>query len=171
MNAKIYNGNVQPNPKEFKIWVNDEGTIKTWNGTKWVESVSSSGSGSEEVEANAEYYRIDWDKAKELGYDENDTNILNFTGEFNTVIKSTRYVKQNAYDGEIIYIGPSGLCDAILGITRSTHVLFIPSETHTKSNNEITSIKVNSLKESNSNYPGLLDCFIPCTKEEFYSLE
>lgn len=40
MNAKIYNGNVQPNPKEFKIWVNDEGVIKTWNGIKWVEATA-----------------------------------------------------------------------------------------------------------------------------------
>lgn len=46
MNAKIYNGNIQPNPKEYKIWVNDEGTIKTWNGTEWIESASSGGSGS-----------------------------------------------------------------------------------------------------------------------------
>ena len=37
MNAKIYNGNIQPNHKEYKIWVNDEGIIKTWNGTEWVE--------------------------------------------------------------------------------------------------------------------------------------
>ena len=37
MNAKIYNGNVQPNPKEYKIWVNDDGLIKTWNGTEWAE--------------------------------------------------------------------------------------------------------------------------------------
>lgn len=44
MNAKIYNGNVQPNPKEYKIWVNDEGIIKTWNGTEWIESASSGGS-------------------------------------------------------------------------------------------------------------------------------
>lgn len=43
MNAKIYNGNVQPNPKEFKIWVNDEGIIKTWNGTKWIEQSGGSG--------------------------------------------------------------------------------------------------------------------------------
>lgn len=43
MNAKIYNGNVQPNPKEFKIWVNDEGVIKTWNGTEWVEQSGGSG--------------------------------------------------------------------------------------------------------------------------------
>lgn len=37
MNAKLYIGNVQPNPKEFKVWVTDEGVIKTWNGQKWVE--------------------------------------------------------------------------------------------------------------------------------------
>ena len=41
MNAKIYKGNVQPNPKEFKRWVNDEGTIRTWNGTEWVEATAS----------------------------------------------------------------------------------------------------------------------------------
>lgn len=44
MNAKIYNGNVQPNPKEYKIWVNDEGIIKTWNGTEWIEWSGGSGS-------------------------------------------------------------------------------------------------------------------------------
>ena len=46
MNAKIYNGNVQPNHKEYKIWVNDEGIIKTWNGTEWIEQSGGSGSGS-----------------------------------------------------------------------------------------------------------------------------
>jgi hypothetical protein len=46
MNAKIYNGNVQPNSKEFKIWVNDEGLIKTWDGNKWIEQSGGSGSGS-----------------------------------------------------------------------------------------------------------------------------
>lgn len=52
MNAKIYNGNVQPNPKEFKIWVNDEGTIKTWNGTEWVENTTGEGgSGSGDSES------------------------------------------------------------------------------------------------------------------------
>lgn len=43
MNAKIYNGNVQPNHKEYKIWVNDEGAIKTWNGTEWIEQSGGSG--------------------------------------------------------------------------------------------------------------------------------
>ena len=49
MNAKIYNGNVQPNHKEYKIWVNDEGVIKTWNGTEWIEQSGGSGSGSGEA--------------------------------------------------------------------------------------------------------------------------
>lgn len=35
MNAKIYTGNIQPNPKEYKVWVNDEGTIQTWDGKEW----------------------------------------------------------------------------------------------------------------------------------------
>ena len=48
MNAKIYNGNVQPNHKEYKIWVNDEGIIKTWNGTEWIEQSGGSGNGSGE---------------------------------------------------------------------------------------------------------------------------
>ena len=61
MNAKIYNGNVQPNHKEYKIWVNDEGIIKTWNGTEWIEQSGGSGSGSSD-DVKWEYYKIDWDK-------------------------------------------------------------------------------------------------------------
>lgn len=65
MNAKIYNGNVQPNPKEYKIWVNDEGIIKTWNGTEWIEQSgdngesSGSGSGSGSGDDHVIYYKCD----------------------------------------------------------------------------------------------------------------
>lgn len=69
MNAKIYNGNVQPNHKEYKIWVNDEGIIKTWNGTKWIEQSggngeSGDGSGSG-LKYLPKYYSIDWSVAEE----------------------------------------------------------------------------------------------------------
>lgn len=62
MNAKIYNGNVQPNHKEYKIWVNDEGIIKTWNGTEWIEQSggsgeSSGGSGSDATNNRVIYYK------------------------------------------------------------------------------------------------------------------
>ena len=67
MNAKIYNGNVQPNHKEYKIWVNDEGVIKTWNGTEWIESTSSGGSGSGGDDNNSfEYIEI-----SSISYDSN----------------------------------------------------------------------------------------------------
>ena len=76
MNAKIYNGNVQPNPKEFKIWVNDEGIIKTWNGTEWIEQSGGSGesggsgSGSGSEESIVKYYEINAsaDNGTGLGY-------------------------------------------------------------------------------------------------------
>lgn len=44
MNSKIYYGNIQPNDKEFKVWVNDEGVIKTWDGSKWSEQSGNEGS-------------------------------------------------------------------------------------------------------------------------------
>lgn len=82
MNAKIYNGNVQPNPKEFKIWVNDEGLIKTWNGTKWVESSGGSGSGSSDG-VKWEYYKIDWDKFDEINDYESLFHLVSEADAFN----------------------------------------------------------------------------------------
>ena len=55
MNAKIYNGNVQPNHKEYKIWVNDEGIIKTWNGTEWIEQSGGSGESGGGEDSTVEY--------------------------------------------------------------------------------------------------------------------
>ena len=48
MNAKIYTGNIQPNPKEYKVWVNDEGTIQTWDGKEWNQTSDSSTNTNEE---------------------------------------------------------------------------------------------------------------------------
>lgn len=173
---KAVESNIQSNHKEAELWVtptNNDGSkeVKYWNSKAQSWSKCEGEGNGGDVEAAAEYYRIDWDKAKELGYDENDTNLLSFSGEFNSLIKATRYVKQSFGNNEIIYIGPTGMCDLIFGITNTTHVLFTPIESVSKSGNEINSTKINSLKESNSNYPGQLDCFIPCTKEEFYTLE
>ena len=85
MNAKIYNGNVQPNPKEYKIWVNDEGTIKTWNGTKWVESAASSGgsgSGSGSGSDKKYFTFYNWSGYPYNGDDETLSNQIAFTFEF-----------------------------------------------------------------------------------------
>lgn len=34
MNAKIYTGDVQPNAKEYKIWIDSKGSIKTYDTTQ-----------------------------------------------------------------------------------------------------------------------------------------
>lgn len=90
MNAKIYNGNVQPNHKEYKIWVNDEGIIKTWNGTEWIEQ-SGSGSGSGEA-STFEYLDI-----SNLG----STNKVNLVVKCN-IIKIKKY-------GDIVCTAPAML--------------------------------------------------------------
>lgn len=47
MNNNIYKGSIQPNPKEYKIWIDDNNEIKVWNGGQWnLSSGSSSGAGS-----------------------------------------------------------------------------------------------------------------------------
>lgn len=34
MNAKIYTGDIQPNAKEYKIWIDSKGSIKTYDTTQ-----------------------------------------------------------------------------------------------------------------------------------------
>lgn len=41
MNNNIYKGDVQPNPKEYSVWVDSKGIIKTFDGNAW--KVSSGG--------------------------------------------------------------------------------------------------------------------------------
>ena len=75
MNANIYTGNVQPNHKEFKIWVNDEGVIKTWNGTEWIEYGGGSSSDDKLI-----YYELN------DGYKMN--NMLSRAMRFHASVKS-----------------------------------------------------------------------------------
>ena len=45
MNNNVYKGSVQPNPKEYSVWVDSKGVIKTWNGTEWIEQSGTSNNG------------------------------------------------------------------------------------------------------------------------------
>lgn len=168
MNSKIYNGNVQPNPKEFKIWVDDEGTIRTWNGTEWIEATAGGGS-SGSGEANAKYYHIDWDKAVELGYDENDGDLGGFSKNFEGIIYACTLVKA------MNKIFPMGLAACTLdsfGPQKAyTDICLIP--------NTFCIIPDAPLEEFDSiediigasTFPEAIQCFIPITKEQFYNLE
>lgn len=102
MNAKIYNGNVQPNHKEYKIWVNDEGVIKTWNGTEWIEqSGSGSGSGSSDDSNNFEYIEI-----SSLSYD---------SYSYDPFIEMSDFCKFDFND--VVEIFPGGVVARLLQIT------------------------------------------------------
>lgn len=35
--SKVKFGKTQPNPKEYKMWIDDDGVIKTFDGVKWDE--------------------------------------------------------------------------------------------------------------------------------------
>ena len=52
---KVYQGNIQPNPKKYKIWVDDKGVIKTYNGSEWIENSTQGGSGSDSSDGSQIY--------------------------------------------------------------------------------------------------------------------
>ena len=41
MSSKIYYGKIQPNSKEYKIWVDVKGVIRTFDGQKWNQMVTN----------------------------------------------------------------------------------------------------------------------------------
>ena len=150
MNAKIYNGNVQPNPKEFKIWVNDEGTIKTWNGTKWVEhAASSGGSGSGD---GVKYYRCD------------DSSVMSVLGEWGVLAK--RLYENDIKIATVYVLEASNYKTANLAVS-------IDWGMETAANG-----KVSTVRESFESLLGItVEEFltqyniIEITKEQFYNLE
>ena len=148
MNAKIYNGNVQPNPKEYKIWVNDEGIIKTWNGTKWVESTSG-GCGSESGGSSniypTKYYKV-------LDSSVIDKNLLVwlsgcYINELNLGSCTSSFVMEN--ESYYQYV---------------TKISFNPV-------NDYNGVLCHSIEELVHNDENVLSKLESITEEQFYSLE
>lgn len=98
MNAKIYNGNVQPNHKEYKIWVNDEGVIKTWNGTEWIEQSGGSGESGGSGSGSGEIYTTKYYKFKS-NFDRYDLGIDNFV---NAISELQCFTIKGVWDNEIV---------------------------------------------------------------------
>ena len=166
MNAKIYNGNVQPNPKEFKVWVNDEGLIKTWNGTEWIETASSdSGSGG----------------SGESGGDDSSIEYLDVNG-FDITDKNSKYAFLVMYSNSIkaktmgyVAFCPSGMYDSMAGMS-NIDILAVAIDFNLPTNAFGETLK--TTKEYILSFPGdfgfteeELDAIPRLTKEQFYSLE
>lgn len=169
MNAKIYNGNVQPNPKEYKIWVNDEGIIKTWNGTEWIEQSGGSGesggsgNGSNTINSRAIYY-----KTVDGIYQDSDI-WQNVARSCVSVIKSLRVNPKDNEDKYYIYPSFFVKKDQIVA------VCFLPLSKINFGSDEPGTF--NSLEDFfeyaySDEYPFTVDAFVEkrITEEEFYNL-
>ena len=166
MNAKIYNGNIQPNPKEFKIWVNDEGLIKTWNGTEWVEqSGASSGDGdSSGSGSGVEYTYLDL-RGFDIGKNYDFLNIIPFASfvNYKGVIAGQDVHYIMAY-GHLALV--TGDLSSILGL--AINESFMVTNIPTPDSEQLCSIKelieMTTAKDLYSSLPRI-------TKEEFYNLD
>lgn len=164
MNAKIYNGNVQPNHKEYKIWVNDEGIIKTWNGTEWIEQSGGSGEsggGSSGGEASTiEYLDVS-------GLDvTNKDSKYSFFGMYSNSIKA----KAMGY----IAFCPSGMYHSMVEMSK-IDILAVAIDFNLPTNSFGETLK--TTKEYILSFPGdfgfteeELDAIPRLTKEEFYAV-
>lgn len=154
MNAKIYNGNVQPNPKEYKIWVNDEGTIKTWNGTEWIENTAGgggSGSGSSDG-VKWEYYKIDRNDASY------DSDVMGNVFSYVTLV--------NDKEGDVVFIMPRGQDFAMTAAIAGLSIKNIVGGSVVDTGSWLGNVKeCDKWFEINYDYSFLK----PITEEEFYS--
>ena len=165
MNAKIYNGNIQPNHKEYKIWVNDEGIIKTWNGTKWVEQSGTSddnGSGSGtggEGDSNIEYLDVSGvSPGLRAALVQNCIYLKGFIEQYGMYVTGTTYYSYNAIKGDVDDISQIAIAlkDGII-ISTGSAISSQTFEENVKQNVGVTQEQ--------------LDTIPRITKEEFYNLE
>lgn len=170
---KAVESNIQPNHKEAELWVtptNNDGSkeVKYWNSkTQEWSKCEGEGNGGD-VEAAAEYYRIDWDKLNELGY--TDDNFSNNASYFtrNSFFYCSKYKMEAQGDS-----GMMDMRDLWMTITMMsayfkysfiTQVEFVP---FTDSNGETFNSLQDAWRWSSQPFN---EIFIPITKEEFYSL-
>lgn len=166
MNAKIYNGNVQPNHKEYKIWVNDEGIIKTWNGTEWVEQSGDngesggSGSGNSESESSWVFYKFSNTAPNEmkLGLLGMLSHVFSYTSE------TGKYVC--APSGSIAQISTSKNTINAIGVDCKASVRLNTGEVLTMDKYASYATGATDIKDA-LNQAGLTEI----TKDEFYNLE
>ena len=167
MNAKIYNGNVQPNHKEYKIWVNDEGIIKTWNGTKWIEQ--SGGNGESGNEDQFSYYRVNRNDDSYI------PERLSSTNGF-SLVKGTPSDTDSIYDGEICITIPdmitnwesiTAVCASALPMKFKDKIIDYGDWKRNYAENIVTVWPKVSIEQVLYDYKFLE----PITKEEFYNLE
>ena len=164
--------NVQPNHKEYKIWVNDEGIIKTWNGTEWIEqsggSGESGGSGSGSGEASTvEYWSMNWDIYNSLESNLKETiltSVILGTSELAKIAINENVEIKNSGTTLYMHMSNGGIPYSIMAISYNKMVDITADGDRQKSFEEL-------LLEMEAQVEGITDCFSRITKEQFYNLE
>ena len=170
MNAKIYNGNVQPNHKEYKIWVNDEGIIKTWNGTEWVEQsgASSGGSGESGGEASTiEYLDLRNYSGTAFGVAVNAKSLLfKFNSNLFNGDSESAPVYQIYVVGDVLEAGNAYIQALLMG----SDFVGIDFNLKTNGRGELKTTAQQIIEDQGITQEQL-DAIPRITKEQFYSLE
>lgn len=183
---KAVESNIQPNHKEAELWVtstNNDGSkeVKYWNSKAQSWSKCEGEGNGGDVEAAAEYYRIDWDKARELGYiDDTDVDAtfltcLSIFDTYKTIMG--RWYQINSGIGIVFANIINGNLPSLIVLpTIINSVSFISKQYISHMNNDdnvneyVTSytriLELNGLTDVDA----IKSCFIPITKEEFYAL-
>lgn len=142
-------------------------------------AASSSGSGDDE--ANAEYYRIDWDKARELEY-VNDTTIENSFLQYISIFDTYKTIMGQWYqinsNISLVFVNVinGNLPSLIVLPSLINSVCFISKHyiSHMNKNDNvdeyITSYERILELMGFNNDDNIKSCFIPITKEEYYAV-
>lgn len=155
----------------YPMWIKIESASEP-TLAEMVEGEQSGGGAG--TESTIEYYSIDWDKAKELGYDGNDTTLSSYSGSLRVLMGASQTAvflgKAVMLTSSMIISGylEEGMVDRLQYqfpiITSNLDGELITCNTF----NDILTKNVDSLSGILQNIDGI---FVPITKEQFYSLE
>lgn len=153
LNKKTYIGDIEPNPKEFGIWVKQDGTAKVYDyiNNEWKGGSSDNGGESSSIEyldlRNQEYDVVD------------------------PIAKCSQYIKCYFDYGECFVVPGMIIDDFSYAVKVGVAIDFNMSVTLGQSNGKFTM----TLKEYFVKYHNLsndvIDAIPRLTKEQFYSLE
>ena len=142
---------------------------QAWNYKSVVAKDSNNTGGSSSGDSiKFEYYKIDWDKLNELGFDKNDNSIEGFSMQVKGILFSSLTAKivvgGNAFGG----INMSGSYAATSFIYYAIAISF--ASPIKALNPDGTETIISNIKESFSNTTNT-DWLIPITEEEYYNID
>lgn len=153
----------------YPKWIRLESAVEPSVAEVTFESESGGGAGTAEYvnDLITEYWAIDWDKARELGYDGTETDPVSFSMMLKVLI-ATGSIGRAEINGSPFVIGyPSQYC--LLGVpTYVSSIGFIKLKGWDVDNGWVDFNSFQDVILSLQGNYNMSEIFIPITKEEFY---